>query len=722
MKKYFLLTLLLISISQFSNAQITGSEELARQELAKRGLEEDEVLRKLEARGIDINNLDPSELPRLEKELEEIAKEIEEEKAEELSDQAEQALDEESKDLAKESADEIQKAVEDGASVEEAIATEVIEQQNEDLPQAQVYGHHIYRNNTVQLISESYDIKPTLDYVLGVGDVISIDIWGISEESGTYEISKEGYIKPSRMPRINLKGVTYGKAKELVRRRFAQYYNFRPEEFELSVSYSRTIKVNIVGEVLNSGAYTISAVNTGVNALAAAGGPSNIGTVRNIQIIGSAGVRKTIDLYEYLLDPSVARDYYLNENDYIFVGVADKVVRISGSVNRPFKYELKANENLNTLIDYAGGLTTRAYKGNIQITRFENDEQRILDVDFNDLQRRNVDFNLMPGDEVLINEIPAPFQNFAEVTGAVELPSKYEINAGTTVADLATKALLKEEARTDIAFLLRTNPDKTIRTIRLDLAEALSNRSSASNLAIQPKDKIIVLSSSSFQDDLPINITGAVRNPMEHPFDSERQLRVSDAVTLANGLSRDAAEFAYIFRPSPNNSQQKEYIRVDLSAVVAGPGGSSDVILSPGDELRIPSTLSFTDETFVRVAGEVRAPGEYAWDKSFTLRDALSLAGGLKIQASRSRVDISRLVIGDDQATQTEVLKVEVDENFSPVDGTISLQPFDQIYVRTAPEFEFQKNVVVQGEFTYPGTHPLIGDNDRLLDFVNRIG
>jgi len=389
LKYLFLLsTFFFISFSIVS-AQVIDPE-MVRAEAKKRGydnIDEEEVIRRMEARGFDTKNVDPARILEYQKALEEISKELQLEQQEALEMKAneigEKAAEEKLEGVAKESVENIEEAIKKGASVDEAVSKEIIDVQNEELPPSRVYGKNLYRNNSIRLFSENYDVKPTANYVLGVGDVVSIDIWGITEESGTYEIAPEGYIKPSRMPRINLKGVTYAKAKDLVQSRFRQYYNFRPEEFELTVNYSRSINVNIFGEVLNPGSYTIPALNTGVNALVAAGGPSDIGTVRNIRIVNSAGQSRKMDLYQFLLDPSASKDFYLSDDDYIYVDVSRKVVEVVGAVNRPMRYELLDNEQLRILIDYAGGFQDSAYKGNLQIKRFENDSEKIIDLDQN---------------------------------------------------------------------------------------------------------------------------------------------------------------------------------------------------------------------------------------------------------------------------------------------------------------------------------------------------
>ena len=167
------------------------------------------------------------------------------------------------------------------SDIEETIAEEIVEEKNELAP-SPIFGQHIFRNKSIKLYRQSQDVKPPDSYVLGTGDIIAISIWGASQTADIFEINKSGFISPSAMPRIYLKGISLGKAKELLFQRYSQFYRFRKEEFEVSVNYSRTITVNIVGEVINFGSFTIPATNTAFNALVASGGPSDIGSVREI--------------------------------------------------------------------------------------------------------------------------------------------------------------------------------------------------------------------------------------------------------------------------------------------------------------------------------------------------------------------------------------------------------------------------------------------------------
>lgn len=720
MKKLLpILLLLVISLNPLFSQTI--NPDAARKELENRGLEEDEVKKRMLERGIDIDNIDPTNpaaILEAENALEEVIKEIEAE--------SEQASEEVLENVVSESAEDIIDAVEDGKAVDEAIAEEVIDSQNEIAnqgPPTRIYGQQIFRDKTISVFSTAEDVRPSASYILGPGDRVNISIWGASQEDATYEINTEGYIKPGQMPRISLKGKTFQVAKELLRSRYAQYYNFRKEEFEVTITYSRTITVNILGEVFNPGSFTMPATNTAFNALVAAGGPTNIGSLRNIRLIRGGAPTKQIDVYEFMNDPTVQEQFYLQANDIIHVGTIDKTVEISGAVRKPFIFELTQGENLKKLIEYAGGLKNNAYQGNVQVKRFVDDAEKIIDVNLRDLNRRGGDFMLQSGDEVVVKEIPKPYKNFVEVSGAVELPGKFELATGMKISDLAKKGVLLEGARTDVAFLLRTRTDGTISYERINLEEAIQNPGSKSNLSLQPKDRLRILSQGVYVDQANITVTGAVRSPGQQDLDTGKDLKLDEAIILSGGLRPDATDFAYIYRVNPTNRKEKEYIRVNLKNALANPGSSDNLTLQPLDEIQVLSQFTFTDQSFIRVGGAVRNPGEYKYDESLKLSDVLTLAGGLKLEAATNRIDISRVVITDNEPTKTIIATVEVDRDLNRIDGSdFTLQPYDQIIVRRAPEFELQQNVVVNGAVAFPGTYSLVDENEKIWSVIQRAG
>jgi protein involved in polysaccharide export with SLBB domain len=705
------------------------TESQARAELDKLGMTEEDFRAKLMERGIDIDQIDlnkPSELARLQKAIEEIEAEVKgANNAKDTSNNnegeaanVEDIVSEEVKEAAT-TINEISEGAIEGEVVESILADGIKEVKDEVLPPSTIYGQHIFRNKDIVSYVEGASIQASNSYVLGAGDKIGISLWGISELDAILEISKDGYIKPQGMSRINLKGITLGKAKQLLRSRFSNYYRFGKDQFEVTVTYPRPITIHIVGEVMNSGSFTMPAVNTAFNALAAAGGPSDIGSVRKIKIIRPSGKNKVMDIYEYLLDPTISKDYYLQDNDIIHVGVAEKLISVQGAVRRPFKYELEPNEQLKDLIKYAGGLQPNAYRGNFQVKRFVNDSEKIIDVNYGELVNSTSDFNLNGGDAVVIGTIPKPYKNFVEITGSVDLPGRYELEAGMKVVDLVDKGVLAEYAKTDLAYLLRTRLDGTISYSKISLVDAVQG--GTDNLLLTPKDKLVVFSKQKYLDQYEVSINGAIRAPSKYKYDPSEKLTVEDLVILGGGLRRDATDFAYIYRTIPENTSEKEYIRIDIKNAIDNPDSPDNLVLQPNDQIQILSKLTYIDDFSVRVAGAVRSPGEYQYHPSLSLKDVLTLSGGLKMTASSNRIDIFRVVINNNELTKSIVATVAVDENLE-MSSEFKLEPFDQIVVRSVPQFELQQFVTIEGEVKFPGPYALIDDNEKLTNLIKRAG
>jgi protein involved in polysaccharide export with SLBB domain len=741
----FLLLFFITFLSLEANSQ-NITEAAARAELQKRGYDETRFREELTKKGVNIDAVDvnnPVEMARVKKAVEEVMVILDAEKRaasktagpnqtskstdasvpqSKIDDT--RSVDDKAK-VVNQSKD-IQKAVKDGATIEEAVSEKLQEQANEKLPPARTYGQHIFRDKSLQLFRTAEDAKPSKTYILGPGDKVSISIWGPSQTNYALEIEKEGYIQPTNQPRYYIAGLTIAQAEQLLYGRLRNYHYFQKENFEMAVTTARTINVNIVGEVFNNGTFNVSAINTAFNALIAAGGPNDIGSVRKIQVLGPGKKPKTLDVYKYLQNPTVSQDFYLSENDYINVPVADRLISISGAINRPFQYELIEKENLKELVKLAGGLKANALKGNIQVKRIENDSVRIIDIDYLSLERTGKDFTLLNGDIVTIPEINTNIVNEVSISGAVENPGTYAMTNNEKISDILKKAVLLNNAITDIAYLKRYNSDfKTIRYEFININEILANPQSNKNLILQRGDELIISSKASFTENYEINIEGSVRTPTTMALDVENNIKVSDAIFFAGGLSYDAiTEFAYIFRTRTDESKTQEYISVDLKEALANPTSAANISLQPKDRLVIYSKNSFTDESFVKVAGAVRLPGDFLYNPSLTLRGAILLAGGHKREAALDRVDVYRLEFEENRATRVLVATLKLDETYNVRGGGINfeLQPFDQIFIRQAPEFELQRNVLVNGEVKYPGTYALMSDNTKLATIIREAG
>lgn len=740
--------LLLVFFIAFMSAHVYGqtiNEAAARAELEKRGYDADRFKQEMIKKGVNPDAVDPNnptDVARAKKAAEEVMAMLDAEKnartkpaapapaPQKAADQPQsktettRSVDEKAKTSSPDT--EIQKAVKEGATVEEAVAEKLQESAGDKLPGASTYGQHIFRDKSLKLFRTTEDAKPTKAYVLGPGDRVAISIWGPTQENFAMEIEKDGYIQPTGQPRYYLAGLTVEAAENLMASRLRNYYYFTKENFELTVTTARTLNVNIVGEVFSNGTYNISAVNTAFNALIAAGGPTDIGSVRKIQLLRAGKKPVIIDVYKYLQNPVISQEYYLAENDYINVPVAQKLVSVKGAVNRPFRYELIENEQLKELVGFAGGLRANALKGNIQIRRIENDTVRIIDVNYADMEKSGRNYELLNGDEVEVSTINENVRNQVTVSGAVENPGTYAMTRTETISDLIKKAVLLENAITSTAYLKRFNDDqKTVRYEFVNLDNILKNQGSADNQILRKGDELIISSKASFADSYNMNVEGAVRNPTTMTLDVDKNLKVSDAVFFAGGLKEDAiVDFAYIFRKKNDGAKTQEYIVVNLKQALESPGSNANIPLEPGDKLVIYSRHNYTDESFVRVAGAVRSPGEFLFNPSLKFRDVLLLAGGLRREASYDRIDVYRLYFEEEKATRVLAANLRVDENYNikAGDNNFELQPFDQIFVRTAPEFELQRNVFVNGEVRYPGTYALMSDNTKLATIIREAG
>ncbi len=506
---------------------------------------------------------------------------------------------------------------------------------NKDATQEKIFGHSFFRNNNIKFYDKANQLKASDNYILGVGDELSVAIWGYSDFNGVFTIDENGAINPKLVGRIYLNGLTFKDAKGLIANKFKGVYDLNNSQIDITLAYSRVITVNIVGEVNNPGAFTIPAVNTAFNALVTVGGIRPIGSVRNIYVKRGGQTVKKLDIYEYLINPDSKQDFFLENNDYIFVPAAERVVAIKGQVKRPFEYELIEKDNLESLIKYAAGFDAGAYRKRIQIKRFLNNSETIIDVNYDSLIMTKKDFELLDGDIVEVRKVPEGYSNYVELTGPVKLPGNYELKSDDRISDIIKRA---EGVLYDVfdsrAYIIRLNPDLSKRYIPFNLKEVLENSNSGSNIALQNLDIIKIFSKNYFKDEFVFSVIGTVRSPKDYPYGDGITLK--DAIYLAGGLKKEAAKN-----------------RIEISRAV-------DFVASSG----------------------VLTP---------------------------IRTVIKTIQIGDD-------LQIDkASENFV-------IQPYDQVLIRTMPDFNLQQNVVLQGEVMYPGVYPILNKTEKITNIIQRAG
>ncbi|MEO6130581.1 MAG: SLBB domain-containing protein, partial [Saprospiraceae bacterium] len=495
-------------------------------------------------------------------------------------------------------------------------------------------------------------------------------------------------------------------------------------EFQVTLNKPRNISVNVLGEVKTTGTFNLPAFNTAFNVLSAAGGPTDIGSVRRIKVISGSTVRM-LDVYEFMNDPGVAKNFFLQNNDFIHVPVAEKVIEISGAIIRPMAYELLEKENLAQLLKYAGGVKANGYLADVKITRYLDDKQVITNVNFRELAASGGDYILYNGDKVEIKTIEDNALNFVKASGAVYFEGKYERKPGMRISDLLNQSRIRPEARLDFAYLLKYQPDGTYRYERINLQSILDNPASGENTELGNGDVLQVMTLNSYVDQNTFSITGAVRNADTFAITTDGSVKLEDAILLAGGLLIDAADRGYIIRRNPSEPKTSEYIQINIREAFDSPASASNVVIKAGDHIKVFAKGEMRDSFTVSIYGAVRNPGSYPFGPAMKLADLINLAGGFKYGADHQRIDISRSewANGKDQKVTQYTTQLPNDFSLNDTDqNSLELEPFDNVYIRNIPEFEPQQTILLKGELRYPGTYPILKDKERISDLITRAG
>lgn len=617
--------------SSLVNAQKVSSQAYNQivSALGSKGISEAEMRDALSDKGIDVANMTEEEILKNKSIIEKTVAELEAKK----------------KQVAKELPQALSASKQDTLEMNNlSVVTKKVEQSatKVQVQQVGIYGHQLFQDNTIDIFRVSKDASPSDNYVLGAGDKINVIIFGKSQADLRYEINAEGYIQPASMPKIFLGGLTLKQARELLTNRFSTYYIFNHDQFALTLNTSRTLTVNIFGEVGKAGTYTTSALNTALNMLAVSGGPNEMGTVRNIQII-RGGEKKIFDIYSFLLNPASQFDFYLQNKDIIYVPAAEKIVSIQGAVHRPLRYELKANEQLKELIEFAGGLTVDAYNEWVQIDRIENNQRVVRDYSLSSILKGTSTLNLQNGDTVRIKSIYANVKQTISITGAVEYPGTYDLNANPNGAILLKRAKLLSEAKLDQALLTRTNTDRSKQVIPVSLSALMAD----SSFHFQAEDELLVYNQSYFINQFSLKIYGEVRNPCELRYDSKLSLK--NVITHAGGATFKANlsnvdVFRVDFQASEKPITKLIHLELDTLFQIKN---EKDFQLRPFDIIVLRSVPEFKLQEYVQVSGEVRLPGAYLLPNKkhlFYLSDLIKKAGGITDLADEDNIMLTRVL------------------------------------------------------------------------------
>lgn len=529
--------------------------------------------------------------------------------------------------------------------------------------QEKVFGRNIFNNKNLSF-SPNVNIPTPLDYRLGPGDEVVINIWGVSQTTLQQTISSEGSITVDRLGPVFLNGMTIKEANDFVQRKFSSIYagvgaDGGASQIKLTLGQIRTIQVNVWGEVAVPGTYSLSSLSSVFHALYRAGGINNIGSLRSVKLYRNNKLLKELDIYKYLLDGKLNDDIRLMDNDVIVVPPYVSLVDISGEVKRPMYYEMTGKESLATLINYAGGFTGDAYTKKLRIVRGTGTEKKIFTVDENEF----ASFILKDKDVVTIATGLDLFDNRVEIKGAVYRSGYYEIGKKiNTIKDLITAADgIRGDAFLNRAVLTREKEDLTTEVISVDIRKLLYEN--GQDIVLRKNDILYIPALSDLKEFGDFVVHGEVARPGNYQYADNTTLE--DLIVQAGGLLESAS-----------------IVRVDVARRIIDPNsmtigrslsdnysfgikdglvidGEQGFILKPYDQVYVRRSPGYHEQQNVAIAGELLFPGTYALNKKTErISDLVKRAGNLTPDAFARGARLVRQRSDEEQFRSQAALKV----------------------------------------------------------------
>ena len=518
-----------------------------------------------------------------------------------------------------------------------------------------VFGRDIFNNSRLSF-EPQMNIATPQNYVLGPGDQLVIDVYGASQESLKLTVSPDGDITIPEIGPVHVNGLTVSAAQAKIRNKLGGYY--QSSEIKASLGQTRTIMVNVMGEVRVPGTYTLSAFATVFHALYMAGGISNLGTLRSIKVFRQGRQISVVDVYEFILNGRLAGNVHLQDNDVIQVGTYDCIVEISGKVKRPMAYEMKANESLKTLLKYSGGFADDAFKKLVRVFRNE-DLKSIYNVEEFDFSN----FKLTDGDRVMVDGIIDRYKNMVEVKGAVYRPGMYQLGERvTSVRSLIEMASgLTEEAMTSRAVMRRMKPNRTQEVISINLKGILDG--SAADVPLENEDVLFIPTLADHQNLRSLTITGEVIFPGTYEYADNMTLE--DLILQAGGLN-DRASMAKIDVSRRLRDAHATEASMDIAKTFSFSlkdnyvvDGQRNFVLEPYDIVQVRRSPAFQDPIRVRVEGEITYEGSYTMErKNQRLSDVVNAAGGVIPGSYVRGARLIRQMSDDERARLRQVIEM----------------------------------------------------------------
>lgn len=606
-----------------------------------------------------------------------------------------------------------------------------------------VFGRDIF-NNKLLSFEPNMNIATPTNYRIGPGDEVVIEIYGASQKSLTLSVTPEGTVTVPGYGPIYISGMSVGAANAKIRSTLGSRYS--SSQIKATVGQTRTIIVNVMGEVKVPGTYTLSAFASVFHALYMAGGINGLGTLRNIKVFRDGRLVTVVDVYDYILNGRLTGNIRLQDNDVIVVGPYDCLVDIGGSVKRPMTYEMRKNESVASLLRYAGGFAGDAYKKSVRLLRATGSEKSVFNINEFDMSN----FKIADGDNVSVDKILDRYDNMVEVKGAVFRPGLYQLgNDINSIRSLIRHAEgVTEDAYTDHAVLQRMKADRTLEVIPIDITGIM--KGNVADLPLKNEDVLFIPTRAELTSARTLTINGEVQFPGTYQYaDNET---VEDFIMQAGGLT-DAASTAKvdvarrIVDPLATTSSKEIAQTFSLTLkdgfVIDGRKGFK---LEPFDQVYVRRSPGYQEQRNVTIEGEAVFPGSYTLStKNMRLSELVKSAGGLTTEAYGRGARIERKMTADEKARAQKVLYYAEQQNADDKDS-VKISKLDlsdtynvgielnkaiadpgsdyDVVLRTGDKLiipEYNGTVKISGDVMYPNT-VAFETGKGLKHYINQAG
>ena len=524
--------------------------------------------------------------------------------------------------------------------------------------ESKIFGYEVFHNNSISF-SPNINMATPKDYVVGPGDQLIVQVYGIAQASFNLYVNTEGKVVIPNVGVVHVGSLSIDAVKTMLTQkigtRYAGLQGSNPSSFlMLTVGNIRTIKINIVGDVKTPGAYELPSFTTIFNALYAAGGPTINGSFREVQLFRGGKQIANTDLYEFLLKGKTDKNLRLEDNDVLLIPKYNKRVELVGEVRRNLFFELKGKETVETLIEMAGGFTESAYKKMVTIQRINGLNKSIINV----TDKEQASTVLEDGDFIAIGKTLTNYKNRIQILGSVNRTGDYELKANMKVADLVELAGgLKADAFYKRAILYRTNNDLQQESINIDLSKAIE-KETTNNIVLQKEDLLVIASIYDIKENYFVTLQGEVNQTGVFPY--TKGMTIGELILKANGFKEAASgsSIELVRRVRDDNDKIANIIHVEVEKDLSIKNTDKDIALEPFDQVYVRAAVGFRNLKKVYVQGEANYTGQFIMDKpNMTIGDLLKRAGGVLNSSNvKGAVLIRRTIFYNKVSNENEYL------------------------------------------------------------------